>query len=129
MMGGGDGSGEVDETYSREVKSPAYEMTGEKPAISALFDDSKTKQLIADIDANGSIPEADKSFLRVAAQRHTVLRFDRIAEYYAHADEELQSLMEDSALVIIDFNKAIELGYVKLSEEIAQLYGEDYPDA
>jgi len=30
--------------------------------------------------------------------------------------------MENSALVIIDFNKAIENGYVKLSEEIANQY-------
>jgi hypothetical protein len=119
----------IDETYSREIKSPAYEITGDKPEVSALFDDTKTKQLIAAIDADVNIPEEDKAFLRVAAQRHTVLRFDRIAEYYAHASEELQALMEDSALVIIDFGKAIELGYVKLSEEIAQLYGEDYPDA
>jgi hypothetical protein len=34
--------------------------------------------------------------------------------------------MEDSGLVIIDFNRAIELGYVKLSEKIGELYGEDY---
>jgi hypothetical protein len=37
--------------------------------------------------------------------------------------------MEDSALVIIDFQRAIELGYVKLSEEISKLYDEEYPDA
>ena len=38
----------------------------------------------------------------------------------------MQELMEDSALVIIDFNKAIELGYVKLSEEIASQYLDEY---
>jgi hypothetical protein len=31
-------------------------------------------------------------------------------------------------LVIIDFNRAIELGYVKLYEEIAAQYGQDYGD-
>lgn len=36
--------------------------------------------------------------------------------------------MENSALVIIDFNKAIELGYVKLSEEIKEQYLIDYED-
>jgi hypothetical protein len=36
--------------------------------------------------------------------------------------------MEDSALVIIDFNKAIELGFVNLSEEIAQQYQSEYGD-
>jgi hypothetical protein len=38
----------------------------------------------------------------------------------------MQEQMENSALVIIDFEKAIELGYVKLSEEIASQYLEDY---
>ena len=55
-----------------------------------------------------------------------MLNFKRIAEYYAHSDEQTQALMENSALVIIDFNRAIELGYVKLAEEIAFQYGVDY---
>ena len=33
-------------------------------------------------------------------------------------DKEMQGLMEDSALVIIDFGKAIENGYVKLTESM-----------
>jgi hypothetical protein len=38
----------------------------------------------------------------------------------------MQLLMESSALVIIDFEKAIELGYVKLCEDIKRQYLEDY---
>ena len=34
--------------------------------------------------------------------------------------------MEKSALVIIDFEKAIQLGYVKLSEEIKNQYLQEY---
>lgn len=33
--------------------------------------------------------------------------------------------MEDSALVIIDYNKAIELGYVKLSKSVSEMVAED----
>jgi len=51
-----------------------------------------------------------------------------MADYYANSNKEVQGLMENSALVIIDFNKAIELGYVKLSEEIANQYAQDYGD-
>ncbi len=36
--------------------------------------------------------------------------------------------MEDSALVIIDYNRAVELGYVKLKTELLELRREDYPD-
>jgi sporulation protein YlmC with PRC-barrel domain len=112
-------------TYSRKIISPIYEPKAEKPELSELFDTSKTDALIEKINAS-KIPEEEKVFLRAAAARHTVLRFDRIAEYYAHSKKKAQELMEDSALVIIDFNRAIELGYAKLSEEVAAQYGEDY---
>ena len=34
----------------------------------------------------------------------------------------MQQLMEHSALVIIDFEKAIQYGYAKLSEQMTQQY-------
>ena len=49
-----------------------------------------------------------------------------IAEFYAHSNNIIQNLMENSALVIIDFNKAIELGYVCLKKELSDSYLEDY---
>ena len=54
-----------------------------------------------------------------------MFNYRNIAEYYAHADVDVQELMEDSALVIIDYNKAIELGYVKLSRSVAEMVAED----
>lgn len=60
--------------------------------------------------------------------RHIVFSYSNIADYYAHSEKEIQNLFEESALVIIDFNKAIENGYVKLSKQIAELYGSDYPN-
>jgi len=64
------------------------------------------------------LPEEIKAFLRAAAERHVVFNYANIAEFYAHADKGLQALMEDSALVIIDFNKAIEQGFVRLNEDM-----------
>ena len=121
--------GADDEPYSRKIQSPVYEPSGDKPPVKDLFDNAKTLALIAAIQAAEGLTDEERQFLTIAAQRHTVLHFNRIADFYAHADATTQALMEDSALVIIDFNRAIELGYVKLSEEIAKLYGEDYPDA
>ena len=40
----------------------------------------------------------------------------------------MQELMEESALVIIDFNKAIENGYIKLSEKTLEEFSNDYGD-
>jgi len=117
-----------DETYTREIKSPAYQITGEKPNASDLYDNTRTLELIEAIQEADGITDEERAFLIVAAQRHTVLNFHNIAEYYAHADKQLQDLMEDSALVIIDFGKAIELGYVQLTEEIAEIVQDEYGD-
>ena len=54
------------------------------------------------------------------------INYQLIADYYSHSSKEMQKLMEDSALVIIDFEKAIELGYVQLSKEIRTQYLEEY---
>ena len=119
---------EVDDNpYTKKVDIPVYEPTGEKPDVKDLYDDTKTFELVQAI-TDSNLPQEEKDFLRLASGRHTVLNFEQIAEYYCHASEECQKLMEDNALVIIDFNKAIEHGYVTLSEKISQQYSKEYPD-
>jgi hypothetical protein len=113
--------------YSKKIQTPIYEPKNEKPDYLLLFQQEKTNELIADIQAS-NIPQQEKDFLTIAAYRHTVFNYERIADFYAHSSPEVQRLMEDSALVIIDFERAIELGYVQLSQEISNLYNEDYPD-
>jgi hypothetical protein len=114
------------EHYSRKVQSPVYEPRGDMPAVDELFDDSKTCALVEQIDAAVDVPDEVRRFLQVAAQRHTVLHYNRIADYYAHADAAVQRLMEASALVIIDFERAIELGYVSLTRAIAAQYASEH---
>jgi hypothetical protein len=65
-------------------------------------------------------------FLVDAARRHTIFNYEKIADYYANASPEMQSLMEKSALVIIDFEKAIEYGYIKMCDDIRTQYLEEY---
>jgi hypothetical protein len=113
------------ELYTKKIEAPIYKPENEKPDINSLIDKSKTQQLISEIEST-NVSEPEKEFLRVAALRHTVFNFSKIADYYAHSNQVVQDLMEKSGLVIIDFNKAIEYGFVKLSEQIAQLYGEEY---
>lgn len=115
---------EDDGVYTRKIESPVYMPKGEQPDVADLYDDSKTQRLVAKVEAS-SLPEDVKRFLTVAAQRHTVIDFRKVAEYYAHADAETQEHMEDSALVIIDFDRAIELGHVRLSQDLAELAGND----
>jgi len=114
----------IDDKYTSKIKVPIYEPKNKKPNILGLVDKFKCNKLIRDIEkSNVSLEE--KAFLIDAARRHCVFNYSMIADYYAHASRETQGLMEASALVIIDFNKAIENGYVKLTEDIAEQYMED----
>jgi ParB-like chromosome segregation protein Spo0J len=111
---------EPESEYTNKIIAPVYEPKGERPPLSDLMDRSKTEQLIAGINA-AAIPEDIKMFMRFAAERHTVFNFRQIAEYYCHADPVLQDLMERSGMVIIDFKKAIEYGFVHLTKRLGEL--------
>lgn len=106
--------------YTAKISTPVYEPKGVKPDLFQLADDSKAKQLTLRIQASALAPQ-EKAFLYQAASRHIVFDYRAIAEYYCHASPELQALMEESALVIIDFNKAVENGYVDLTEKLMKL--------
>ena len=84
--------------------------------------------MVAEIEAADFLTDEERKFLIIAAQRHTVLNFRPIADYYAHSDEQVQNLMENSALVIIDFDKAVDLGFVNLTHKIAAQVKDEYDD-
>ena len=73
---------------------------------------------------NSNVSEEEKKFLKLAASRHIVFNYAKIADYYAHASKEMQELMEQSALVILDIDDAIANGYVKLSKDIERILEE-----
>jgi len=118
---------EEDNEYTKKVSAPVYEPTGPKPELEEMFNDEKTRDLLYGIEGSG-LSDEEKRFLTLAAGRHTVFNFEVIANYYAHASKECQELMEDSALVIIDFEKAIENGYVKMSDKLSEIYLSEYAD-
>ena len=119
------GPDDADQKYSNKVEAPIYQPSHAKPHLMLLCDASKTQALISEIEAS-SLPEDEKAFLRCAAWRHAVFHYERIADYYAHATPEMQRLMEQSALIIIDFDQAIERGFVRLCEDIRTQYLEEY---
>ena len=111
--------------YSSKIEAPIYEPKNKKPHLMELVDKSKTHRLIKEIDKS-SLSYEEKNFLIDAARRHNVFNYEKIADYYAHSSKEMQELMERSGLVIIDFEKAIQYGYVKLCDEIRTQYLTEY---
>jgi hypothetical protein len=117
----GNKSDDIDNKYTKKIKAPIYEPKNRKPHILELYDYTKTNRLINQIK-NSGISNEEKRFLIEAAKRHTVFNYSKIADYYAHSSKEMQKLMENSALVILDFEKSIELGYTKLSDNLLQTF-------
>lgn len=113
-----------EDKYTSKIDVPQYEITGECPSLDELVDGEKTDELIKAIQ-NSNVSEKEKAFLIKAATRHYVFDYAKIAEYYAHADEEMQALMEDSALVIIDYADAIRNGYTNLYLDVSEMCEED----
>jgi hypothetical protein len=116
---------EQEKKYSSKIQAPVYEPKNKQPFLLQLYDNAKTKRLLLEIEKS-NVTEEEKHFLAQAAQRHTVFNYENIADYYAHATKEMQELMENSALVIIDFEKAVELGYIKLCTQIQEQYLTEY---
>lgn len=114
--------------YTQDINSPAYEPKGERPEVHQLFDATKSAQLTQEIARAEGITAEERAFLGRAAQRHTVFDYHLIAEYYCHASPAMQQLMEQSALVIIDFDKAISGGFVRMSERLDEVYAHTFGD-
>lgn len=116
-----------DDVYTNKIITPEYLPKNEKPAISDLFEMEKYNELISKIEVSNISPE-DNKFLICAASRHIVFNYEKIADYYSHSEKDVQELMEDSALVIIDFDSAITKGFVKLSQAIDEQYDVDHEE-
>ncbi|MCD8093934.1 MAG: ParB N-terminal domain-containing protein [Bacteroides sp.] len=114
--------------YTKKIEAPVYEPKCDIcPSIDSPYRMHKYNDLVDEIDKLDISPEI-KSFLKIAATRHIVFDYGEIAEYYAHASKEVQELMEHSALVIIDFDKAIENGFTRLKNDIYEVMLEDTDD-
>ena len=119
---------QMSENYSRKIEAPIYTPKGDKPRVSSLYDETKATELKLEI-AEADLPADVRKFLIAAADRHTAFDFRNIAEFYAHSDPATQDLMERSALVIIDYDKAIEYGFVELSQAMLKQAGKFKPKA
>lgn len=109
-----------DDMYTTKISIPQYTPSNYCPSISEMMNTKKYEELILEIN-NSSLPEDKKRFLRLAATRHIVFNYSKVADYYAHASKEMQTLLEHSAMVIIDFNDAMALGFARLEEKLVAL--------
>lgn len=117
-----------DEFYTKNITAPTYAPSEEKPKFEQLVNREKAENFIKIIGENSQLTGEEKEFLTLAAFRHYVFDYAKIADFYAHSPKHVQEIMEKLALVIIDFKQAIENGYIKLTAEINEAFIEDYAE-
>lgn len=115
---------EVENPYTQKKDSPIYEITGACPTINDCLSLGIVHEKIERINA-ADIPEEQKEMLRACAYRFAEINFANMAEYYAHQNGVVQELMEESALIIIDYDRAIEMGLVELDDRMQKLYHDE----
>lgn len=115
---------ETENPYTQKTDIPQYQVTGEDVTIADLYQDLKAKELIEQVE-EADISKEAKQFLKIAAYRHVIFNYQKIAEFYAKADRPTQELMERSALVIIDIDDAIRNGYTLLKDSISDIVLEE----
>ena len=113
--------------YTKKIEAPIYKITGEKPQPEQTYDVTRYLRLCKRVD-DSNVSDAEKALLKLAAARHIVFDYAQMAELYAHSNAEMQDLMEESALVIIDFDKAIELEYAKITQHLVDEFEEHFDE-
>lgn len=109
----------LDDKYTHKTSTPIYTPSNEKPAITDCYNSEKRDKLIQRINES-QIPPEIKEFLKLASNRHISFNYSLIADFYAHSNKEIQELFEQNALVIIDYERAIQDGYVKIKKTIEE---------
>lgn len=118
-----------DETYTKELGDIHYKPSDTKPGVENLYDRTKADALIKELEQlhdDAQLPDDVFNFLILAAGRHIVFDYAKIADFYAHSPQDIQKLFEKSALVLIDYNNAINNGYVELSKKIIDLQNNEH---
>jgi len=107
--------------YSKSMKHIQYVPTmREKVSAESCYNIKKYEELKKEIQEK-DLPKDIKKMLLLAATRHIIFNYQLLAEFYSQAEKDVQELMEKSGLVIIDFDDAMENGYIELTETLKEL--------
>jgi hypothetical protein len=110
--------------YSQKVKTPIYTPSEKDVSIYECYNNEKYRHLCHLIELS-DVSKEEKIFCKLAASRFIEFNYEKIADYYANSSKEAQYLFEKLALVVIDFDKAIENGFIQINEKLRELYEQE----
>ena len=97
-----------------------YEPHGDMPDIEQCVNLERMNEVLTKI-STAKISKKERKILEVCAYRFAEIDFSKMTEYYCHATKAMQKAMEDDALVIIDYDKAREMGLVEMRKDLLGL--------
>jgi hypothetical protein len=111
---------EIDVNDLFNIEIPFYEASEIAPNIDELANINEVKELINKIDKL-EIKNELKEILKIRASFFADFDFQKIADYYHHSSDETKAIFENLGLVILAPKKALEMGFVEISENIYDL--------
>jgi hypothetical protein len=103
-----------------DIEIPFYEASNIIPNIQELADTTEVNELINKIEKL-EIENDLKNILKIRASFFADFNFQKIADFYHHSNEEIKSIFEDLGMVILAPKKALEKGFIEISENIMEL--------
>ena len=95
----------------------------ENKGINGLLDTDQYNKLVAEIEQT-DLPNSEKQFLKQAATRFIRFNYSNIADYYTNASSNMKDWIEKLHLVVVDYDNAIENGYIEYFEGLQQIVGD-----
>lgn len=102
-----------------DVSIPHYTPSEVCPDVSELADTSERDKLLSEIYSLDISDNHLRDLLQVRASFFVDFNFQKIADYYAHSSEEVQSVMKKLGLVIVIPKEAYDLGMCDFRNEVA----------
>ena len=120
---------EAEEKYTGKFSIPPFEPSDEDISLDDCIDVDKYVMLLEEINDSfkkGEIASNEAKFLKLCATRWIKFHYGRTAQWYAtKAGEDAKRLLEKSAMILIDLDKAIEYGIAKGANDIDKVLKRD----
>lgn len=107
------------ERYVKKIKIPIFQPKGINVSLNECVDIDKFLEYMEKIDTlkqENKIDENQYKFLKLSATRFIVFNFENIAEYFCNANADMQKIMQELALVLIDYDDALKASIIEAGE-------------